>query len=56
MRIPTFGISVLGGSLFRIAIGASPVPAADDAAARLRHVSAAQSGAITFASSAGVAR
>ncbi len=52
MRIPTFGISVLSGSLFRIAIGA--VPFLLPLMLQLGFgMSAAASGAITFSSSAG---
>ena len=35
-RIPTFRANVIGGSLFRLGIGVAVVPAAADAAARLR--------------------
>ena len=52
MRIPTFGLSVLAGSLFRIGIGAVPflLPLMLQVGFGM---SAAKSGLITFASSAG---
>lgn len=52
MRVPTFGVSVLSGSLFRIAIGAIPflLPLMLQLGFGL---SAAASGSITFVSSAG---
>ena len=52
LRIPTFRASVVGGSLFRIGIGAHAVPAAADAAARLRP-HALQSGLVTFTAAVG---
>ena len=36
LRYRTFLVSVAAGTMFRIGIGAMPVPAADDAAAQLR--------------------
>ena len=52
LRIPTFGVSVLGGSLFRIGIGA--IPFLLPLMLQLGFGdSAAESGLITFASSAG---
>ena len=52
MRVPTFGISVLSGSLFRIAFGATPflLPLMLQIGFGL---SAASSGLVTFAGSAG---
>jgi EmrB/QacA subfamily drug resistance transporter len=52
MRVPTFGISVVSGSLFRVAIGAVPflLPLMLQIGFGM---SAAASGAITFASSGG---
>ncbi len=52
MRIPTFGLSVMAGSLFRVGIGALPflLPLMLQVGFGM---SAAQSGMITFASSAG---
>ena len=41
MRIPTFRMSVICGSLSRIAVGRHAVPAADDAATRVRAVGGA---------------
>jgi len=52
LRLPTFAVSVLAGSLFRIGIGATPflLPLMIQLGF---HRSAAQSGLITFASAAG---
>ena len=52
LRVPTFGLSVLSGSLFRIAIGATPflLPMMLQLGFGM---TAAQSGLITFASAAG---
>jgi EmrB/QacA subfamily drug resistance transporter len=51
-RVPTFGVSVLGGTLFRLGVGAVPflLPLMLQLGFGL---SAAQSGMVTFASSAG---
>jgi EmrB/QacA subfamily drug resistance transporter len=52
LRIPTFGVSVLGGSLFRVGVGA--IPFLLPLMLQLGFgQSAAESGLITFASSAG---
>jgi len=52
LRIPTFGVSVLGGSLFRIGIGAIPFLLPMMLQLGFGY-SAARSGLVTFASSAG---